>query len=142
VSKVELYIELWNYLRVQAKKTLKLIDNTNSWNIQVKKQEFKVSETLFHTLKSIYEDAGRWFLHENTRFKRTNNWTKDLDIVIDRMINAIASFSEDDLSREMKFQWGDKTTIGGAIQQNLYHAIGHFSQLRNWVGIYLRSKGD
>jgi hypothetical protein len=55
------------------------------------------------------------------------------------MIEAIKDFNEEDLQKEMTFQWGTKTTIAGAIQQNLFHSVGHFSQIRNWVGIYQRS---
>jgi hypothetical protein len=58
------------------------------------------------------------------------------------MTRAIANFSDDDLKMEFTFQWGQKTTVAGAIRQNLFHAVGHFSQLRNWVGIYSRTKGE
>jgi hypothetical protein len=57
------------------------------------------------------------------------------------MISAFEKFTDKELCNEMTFQWGEKTTIAKAIQQNLFHAVGHFSQLRNWAGISKRRQG-
>ncbi|UCE11731.1 MAG: hypothetical protein JSW61_07320 [Candidatus Thorarchaeota archaeon] len=61
---------------------------------------------------------------------------------VDRMISAIQDFTDDDLSSEFIFQWGKKTTIGGAICQNLFHAVGHFTQMRNWAVVCRRSESE
>jgi hypothetical protein len=32
------------------------------------------------------------------------------------MVQAIKDFKDEDLGREFTFQWGEKTTLGGAIR--------------------------
>lgn len=93
-------------------------------------------------VKAIFEDAGNWFLKDSKAFHPSDSPVEDLNRAIERMTRAIANFSDTDLKAEFTFQWGQKTTVAGAIRQNLFHAVGHFSQLRNWVGICSRAKGE
>ncbi len=98
-------------------------------------------ETFHHTVQAIYEDAGRWFMDEVRKYVSIGIPSEDLTSAISRMINAFEKFNDKELSSELTFQWGEKTTIAKAIQQNLFHAAGHFSQLRNWTGISKRRQG-
>ncbi len=138
MPKIDVYLEFWEYLRHHGLKTIHVIDHADAWDFRVTPQEYRVQDTFRHTIQSIYEDAGNWFLNDPTRFTPSDNHTADLNRAINRMIHAIKSFQDEDLDREFTFQWGEKTTIGGAIRQNLFHAIGHFSQLRNWAGLRQR----
>lgn len=140
MTKLEVYLELWEYLRTYGIKTIKAIEEAEAWNYRLNANEFSVEETFRHAVKAIYEDAGNWFLKDATRFKPTESPLNDLNSSIDRMQSAIQDFSDNYLYTIFTFQWGEKTTIGGAIRQNLFHAFGHFSQLRNWVGVYKRSE--
>ena len=139
MTKIDVYLELWEYLQYHGLKTIEIIEKVKAWDYQINSNEFSVKETFRHAIQAIFEDAGNWFLKDPTRFTPTNSHTDDLHKVINRMISAIQDFSDEDLSSEFTFQWGEKTTIGGAILQNLFHAVGHFSQIRNWVGVYRRS---
>jgi uncharacterized damage-inducible protein DinB len=134
------YLELWEYIRTYGKKTIEVIEAAKAWDYRLNPNEFSVEETFQHTVKAIYEDAGNWFLKDSTLFKSTESPADDLNAALDRMQNAIQHFSDDYLYTIFTFQWGEKTTIGGTIRQNLFHTFGHLSQLRNWVGIYERSK--
>lgn len=142
MSKITVYLKLWEYLRQHGLKTIQIIDNAYAWDFRIAAQEYSIHETFRHTVQAIYEDAGNWFLNDATRFTPTDNPETDLHTAIDRMIRAIKDFQDDELAQEFTFQWGEKTTISGAIQQNLFHAIGHFAQLRNWVGLHKRRKGN
>ncbi len=139
MNQIDVYVELWNYLRHHGLKTIEVIENAKAWDYQIYANEYSVKSTFYHTVQSIFEDAGNWFLNDSTRFSPTDNPADDLNRAIDRMISAITNFSDEDLHSDFTFQWGEQTTIGGAIRQNLFHAVGHFSQIRNWVGVYRRS---
>lgn len=142
MSKITVYLELWEYLRQHGLKTIQVINNANAWDFRIAAQEYSIQETFRHTVQAIYEDAGNWFLNDAQRFTPTEKPEADLHTAIDRMVRAIKDFQDDDLVQEFTFQWGEKTTIAGAIQQNLFHAVGHFAQLRNWVGLHKRRKGN
>ncbi len=142
MSQLVVYLELWNYLRQHGLKTIEIVENAMAWDYRLNSNEYSVRETYHHIVQSIYEDAGNWFLKDSNRFSPTESSTDDLNRAIDRMISSISNFSDDELHSDFTFQWGEKTTIGGAIQQNLFHAVGHFSQIRNWVGVYKRSVAD
>ncbi|MFX1541268.1 MAG: hypothetical protein ACFFBX_10850 [Promethearchaeota archaeon] len=135
---ISVYLRLWEELRRHAKKTIALIDKVNGWTVRVNAQEFSVEETFNHAVQAIFEDAGNWFLMDSTRFRPTQSHQKDLDRAINRMMEAIQAFSDKKLREPFTFQWGEQTTVEGAIQQNLFHAVGHFSQIRNWVGVNQR----
>lgn len=138
MGEIRVYLRLWEELRRHGKKTIALIDAANGWADRVNAQEFSVEETFNHTVQAIFEDAGNWFLKDSTRFKPTPSHQKDLDRAINRMMEAIKAFSYEKLREPFTFQWGEQTTVEGAIRQNLFHAVGHFSQIRNWVGITQR----
>ncbi len=121
-----------------GERTIQVIDEADGWGFRVAKGEYSVKETFYHTIQAIFEDAGNWFLKDSTPFSPLSSPKKNLNRAINRMIKAIQNFSDEKLCEEMMFQWGVKTTIEGAIQQNLFHAIGHFSQLRNWIGLLQR----
>jgi hypothetical protein len=140
VTKIDVYLELWDYLRHHGLKTIDVIEKSEAWDYRINPNEYYVRVTYRHAVQAIFEDAGNWFLEDSTRFSPTNNPAEDLHRAIDRMLSAIKDFSDEHIKSEFTFQWGEKTTIGGAIRQNLFHALGHFSQLRNWVGVYRRSE--
>ena len=142
MTEIKIYIQLWDYCRLQGQKTIAIIEEVNAWDYRVNPTEFSVRETFRHTVKAFFEDAGNWFLKDSNAFHPSDSPAEDLNRVVERMTRAIANFSDTDLKAEFTFQWGHKTTVAGAIQQNLFHAVGHFSQLRNWVGIYSRTKGE
>ncbi len=140
MSMVDVYVELWDYLRSHGLQTIEVAEKADAWDYRISSNEYSVRETFHHTVQAIFEDAGNWFLNDSTLFRPTNSPIDDLHRAIDRMISAIQGFLDADLNSEFTFQWGEKTTISGAIRQNLFHAVGHFSQLRNWVGVYRRSE--
>lgn len=135
MSDVDVYLRLWETVRRNGIKTIRLIDKTGGWNVRVNEQEYTVQETFHHAVQAIFEDAGNWFLNDSTKFTPSSSPKDDLDQSIDRMVDAIREFSDEQLSADFTFQWGEQTTVEGAIQQNLFHAVGHFSQIRNWIGI-------
>jgi hypothetical protein len=140
MSQINVYIQLWEYLREKGLKTIEVIENGDAWEYKVTPKEFSVKETFYHTLRSIFEDAGNWFLNDKSSFVPSDNPAEDLNISIDRMISAIKNFTDAKLKESFTFQWGEKTTIEGAITQNLFHAVEHFSQLRHREGIHKRNK--
>jgi uncharacterized damage-inducible protein DinB len=140
MSRIDVYLEFWDYLRHHGLKTIEVVENAKAWDYRINSNEFSVRETFRHTVQAIFEDAGNWFLKDSTRFIPTTSSADDFHRAIDRMTAAIQDFSDENLSSDFTFQWGEKTTIGGAIRQNLFHAIGHFSQIRNWVGVYRRGE--
>lgn len=141
MGQINVYTHLWEHLRLQGLRTINAIEKGDAWDYRVNINEFSVRETFQHTVKAIFEDAGTWFLKDSTSYQPSGTTIDDLNSAVDRMIRAIATLSDNDLSAEFTFQWGEKATVVGAIQQNLFHAVGHFSQLRNWIGIYSRNKG-
>lgn len=141
MGQINIYLELWEYLRHHGLKTIQVIEKANAWDYRVTPNEFSVRETFHHTVGVIFEDAGNWFLKDPTSFKPSGDPREDLNRTINRMIHAIEDFQDEDLNTEFIFQWGEKTTVAGAIRQNLFHAVGHFSQLRNWAGLYKRNRG-
>ena len=140
MRRIDVYLELWDYLRHHGLKTIEVIEGSKAWDCRINPNEYSVRETFRHAVGVVFEDAGNWFLEDSTRFSLTDSPTEDLNRAIDRMISAIKDFSDEQLKSEFTFQWGEKTTIGGAIRQNLFHAVGHFGQIRNWVGVYRRSE--
>ena len=140
MSDVDVYLRLWETLRKNGIKTIGLIDKTGGWNVRINDQEFTVQETFYHAVQAIFEDAGNWFLNDSTKFTPSRSSKDDLNQAINRMMDAIRDFSDEQLTADFTFQWGEQTTVEGAIQQNLFHAVGHFSQLRNWIGVSERFK--
>jgi hypothetical protein len=140
MTKIEVYLELWEYLRHHGFKTIEVIDRAKAWDYRINPNEYSVRETFHHTIQAIFEDTGKWFLGDPTRFIPSKSPSEDLNRAIDRMTSAIQQFSDEYLNSDFTFQWGEKTTIEGAIRQNLLHALGHLSQLRNWVGISRRNE--
>lgn len=135
MSDVNVYLRLWELLRRNGIKTIGLIDEAGGWNVRINEQEFTVQQTFYHAVQAIFEDAGNWFLNDSTNFTPSRSPKDDLDRAINRMVDAIREFSDEQLTADFTFQWGEQTTVEGAIQQNLFHAVGHFGQLRNWIGI-------
>ncbi|MFX0209398.1 MAG: hypothetical protein ACFFDT_25665 [Candidatus Hodarchaeota archaeon] len=140
-TQIAVYKQLWEYFLRQGLKTIEIIEEEDAWEFRTFPQEYSVRETFHHTIQAIYEDAGRWFLDEFSKYVPIGVPSEDLTRAVSRMISAFEKFKDEELSKEMTFQWGEKTTIGKAIQQNLFHAVGHFSQLRNWAGISTRRQG-
>ena len=140
ISQINVFLQILEYLRKKGLKTIEMIENENAWNYRVAPKEFSVLETFHHTVKAIFEDAGNWFLNDSKPFKTSDNPIVDLNKSIDRMVAAIKDFTDEKISEDFVFQWGEKTTIGEAITQNLFHAAEHFSQLRGRVGICTRNK--
>ena len=139
---VEIYLEELQYLRKIGKKTEGMITKYGKWDFRIAEGEFRVRETFYHIIQAIYEDVGRWFKEDLKRFEGSNDPRNDLDRAIDRFIESIQAFTDDDLKQKIILQWGEEVTISQAIQQEIFHAIGHFAQLRNWIGISLRRKGS
>ena len=140
MSQINVFLQILEYLRKKGLQTIEVIENESAWNYRVAPKEFSVLETFHHTVKSIFEDAGNWFLNDTKPFKASDNPIADLNKSINRMVVAIKDFTNEKISEDFVFQWGEKTTIRGAITQNLFHAVEHFSQLRHRVGIYKRNK--
>ncbi|MGC9779287.1 MAG: hypothetical protein HZR80_08605 [Candidatus Heimdallarchaeota archaeon] len=139
MSKIDVYINLWNYLQEIGEKTIKIIEREEAWDYRINQNEFTVLETFNHTLRTIFEDAGNWLLKETIKFQATDKHIDDLEKAVFRMIKAIRTLTDSHLNETFKFQWGEESTMEGAIQQNLYHAIGHFAQLRERSGIKMRT---
>lgn len=142
MAKIDILLQILEYVRSKGLQTIKIIEDENAWDYKLSNKEFSVKETYYHTVKSIFEDTGNWFLSDSTSFKASDNPIKDLNKSLDRMIESIKDFSDEKLGNGFTFQWGDTTTVSGAIIQNLFHAAEHFSQLRHRIGIYKRSKSD
>lgn len=142
MDEIETYVFLWEHLREIGLGTISVIDNAQGWDYRLKETEFSVSETFYHAIQAIYEDSYRWFRGEIRKFEKTGVHSADLNACIDEMLNSIINMTTEDLDTEMTFQWGEETTYRRAIVQNLFHAVGHFSQLRNWVGVKARSSND
>jgi hypothetical protein len=140
MSEVDVFVRLWEEVRRHGIKTIEVINEASCWEYRVADHEYSVRETFYHAVQAIFEDAGNWFLDDSTRFAASGSPLNDLHRVIDRMIGAIQAFSDETLSEAFTFQWGEQTTVEGAIRQNLFHAVGHFSQVRNWVGICQRKQ--
>jgi len=140
MAEIKIYVEFWQYFKKIGYKTIKMIDENKAWNFKVTPKEFTVKETYNHTLRAIFEDAGNWFLNEPLKFEPTNIPAADLERAVNRMINAIETIKDEKLDDEFTFQWGEKATIKEAIMQNLFHAIGHFAQIRERSGIKIRRK--
>ncbi len=140
MSEIKTNIEFWHYFKKIGYKTIKKIDEINAWNFKVSSTEFTIRETFNHALRAIFEDAGNWFLNESLKFEPTNVPVADLERAVNRMINAIETLKDAQLEDEFTFQWEEKTTIKEAIKQNLFHAVGHFAQIRERCGIKSRTK--
>ncbi len=138
MNSISVFLQAWEYLRDQANATVQTIDEANAWEYRINENEFSVKQTFYHTLKSIFEDAGNWFLDDPTLFKSCEDPKMDVDISVGRMIKSIQKLPVEKLTDEFHFPWGGTTTIAGAIHQTLFHSVGHISQLRNWVGIKQR----
>ncbi len=135
---IDVYLKEWDYLLEAALKTIDTIKQSNAWNFRLGPTEFTVKETFHHTVQAIFEDAGNWFLKEHLKFQSSGDSGTDIRTAVDRMKNGIEGLSNESLLEPFTFPWGTETTIGGAIQQNLFHAIGHFAQLRERAGVYRR----
>ncbi len=142
MTMIVVYIHEWEDLRHIGLRTIEMVEKAGIWDYRINENEFSIRETFQHTVRAIFEDTGNWFLKNSLPYKTTNKPQNDWNQAINRMIKAIKDFQDEDLEKSFTFQWGEKTTIGGAIQQNLFHAIGHLAQLRNWYGIYIRAKTD
>lgn len=142
MDEIQTYVFLWEYLREIGLRTISIIDNARAWDYRLKETEFSVFETFYHAIQAIYEDSYRWFRGEIRKFEKTGDHSADLNTCIDEMIYPIRNMTVEDLATDMTFQWGEDTTYRRAIVQNLFHAVGHFSQLRNWVGVKARSTND
>jgi hypothetical protein len=140
-TQIAVYKQLWEDVLRHGLKTIEIIEEEAAWEVRTFPQEYSVRETFHHIVQAIYEDAGRWFMDEFSKYKASGIPSDDLTRAVNRMVNAFEKFNDEELNNEITFQWGEKTTVAGAIQQNLFHAIGHFSQLRNWVGIAKRRQG-
>jgi len=136
--RIGVYLEEWEYLRCIGIKTLEVVNNARAWNYRFAEEEFTIKETYRHVVQAIFEDAGNWFLNESERFEESNDTMYDLNQAIDRMIFAISKFDDSDLNKKFTFPWGIETTYAGAIQQSLFHAIGHLGQIRERAGIHSR----
>ena len=139
MNQISVYIDFWEYLRVYGSKTIEKIESENAWNYKNSENEFSIIQTFNHTLQAIFEDAGTWFLKDSKKYKSTDNQKDDLDRSIDRMIQAIKDLKDENLEEEFAFQWGEKTTTKDAIKQNMFHAVSHFGQLRERIGILQRN---
>ena len=52
---------------------------------------------------------------------------------------ALGELDDSILGDLFVFPWGVETDFETAIQQTLFHAIGHFAQIRERAGVYHRS---
>lgn len=140
MKQISVYIDFWEYLRSYGIKTIEIIESKSAWNQKVSQTEFTINQTFNHTIQSIFEDAGTWFLKDSKKYVPSGNQKEDLCIAIERMIQAIKDFDDKKLEEEFTFQWGEKTIIKDAIKQNIFHAVGHFGQLRERIGLLKRKK--
>jgi hypothetical protein len=131
---------MWEDVRHKGLKTINMIEDTATWEFQVSPREHTIRKTFHHTLKAIFEDAGNWFLNDSSSYHQLEDASADLNRAINRMIRAMETLRGKDLNEEFTFQWGSKTTIGGAIHQSLFHSVEHFGQIRNWIGISQRNQ--
>ena len=139
MKEISIYLEFWDYLLDYGLKTIEVIESENAWNYQISPKEFSVIDTFNHAVRAVFEDAGNWFLKDSQKYASTNNPKHDLIQVIKRMKIAIQDFSKEELESKLTFQWGEETTIKDAIKQNMFHALCHFGQLRERVGIHRRN---
>ncbi|NPD89271.1 MAG: hypothetical protein HGN29_11145 [Asgard group archaeon] len=139
MKEISVYIEFWEYLRSFGLKTIEIVESEDAWNYKISQTEFSIIQTFNHTNQAIFEDAGSWFLKDSKKFSPTSNQKNNLNLSIGRMISAIQNFDEKKLEEEFTFQWGDRTTIKDALKQNLFHAISHFGQIRERVGLLKRN---
>lgn len=137
-GRIGIFLDEWEYLRKVGIKTIQVVDNSKAWEYRFTEKEFTIKETYRHVIQAIFEDAGNWFLNEPELFEESNNPAQDLNQAVDRMISAISKLDDSDLDKEFTFPWGVETTYAGAIQQSLFHAIGHFGQIRERAGIHSR----
>lgn len=139
MPEIDVYIREWNSLRRTAQKTVQMIDRANAWEYRLAPSEFTVGETFYHTIRAVFEDAGSSFKEESNVFQKTDSLANDTDRAIDRMIRAIKDYSDEQLAERFVFPWGMETTISGAIEQILFHTVGHLAQLRERVGVLIRN---
>jgi len=141
-TQIAVYRQLWEYCLQQGLKTVSIIEEEDAWDFRIFPREHSVRETFNHVVKAIQEDAGRWFMDEIIKYIPSGVPSNDLTRAINHMINAFDELDDEKLGNELTFQWEEKTTIAGVLQQCLFHAVGHFSQIRNWVGISKRNEGN
>jgi hypothetical protein len=140
MSRIDVYIQLWNSLRHQGFRTIDLIEKEKKWEYRVTPHEFCIRDTFYHIARSIYEDAGNLVSGPLEIYRPIDDPYEDFNRCINRMIHIIMQFNDKDLDKKIKFQWGEKMTLAEAIHQRIFHAVGHLSQLRNWVGISKRNE--
>jgi uncharacterized damage-inducible protein DinB len=140
MSRIQVYLNEWEYLRKIAQRTIEIVDKTEAWDYRLAPSEFTVHNTFIHLTRALFEDAGNWYLHDSTSFVSTGNPRSDIDQSIDRMVKAMLTINDDDLDRDFTFPWGESTTIERSIQQTMFHAIGHLAQLRERAGVCSRTK--
>lgn len=139
MAEIDVYIREWNSLHRIALKTLQMIEQANAWEYRLTASEFTVADTFYHTIRAIFEDAGNSFNEESQSFQKTDSPMQDIEQSFDRIIRAIRDYSDEQLAERFVFPWGLETTISGAIEQILFHTIGHMAQLRERVGVLIRS---
>jgi hypothetical protein len=130
---------LWEHLREVGHSSIIKVDFAKAWTYRLGQNEFSVEETFHHTVRAIYEDACNWYLKQPQKFESTGDASQDLDLAVDQMLKALSSFDDKNLEETFRFPWGVDTTIEFAIQQDLFHALGHFSQIRERAGFYSRT---
>ncbi|MHA2423561.1 MAG: hypothetical protein ACXAEF_02165 [Candidatus Thorarchaeota archaeon] len=139
MPEIEVYIREWNLVRRQAAKTIEIIDQAKAWEYRVAPNEFSVSDTFYHTIRAIYEDAGNSFDEAPEKFQKTDSPIEDTNRSIDRIIRAIEHYTDEKLTESFVFPWCEETNFAGAIEQILFHTVGHLAQLRERVGVLIRT---
>ncbi len=139
MPEIDVYIREWNHVRMYTEKTIELINQANAWDYRLTPNEFNVVDTFYHTIQAIFEDAGNSFDEEPEKFQKTDSPVDDVHRSIDRMIQAIEDYSDEKLAERFVFPWGRETTLAGAIEQILFHTVGHLAQIRERVGVHIRS---
>jgi uncharacterized damage-inducible protein DinB len=139
MSEIDVYIREWNSVRQIALKTLQRIEEADAWEYRLTPSEFTVAETFHHTIRAIFEDAGNSFNEDTQSFQKTDSHAEDIERSFDRIIRAIQDYSDEQLAERFVFPWCQETTLSGAIEQILFHTVGHLAQLRERVGVLIRS---
>jgi uncharacterized damage-inducible protein DinB len=140
MNRLNVYADLVEDVRRQGEATIRAIEAGKAWSYRVQPGEHSVRDTFNHAVQALFEDAGNWCLHDATHFSPSQDPTADLADALSRVQRALQGLQEADLDGAFVLPWGQKATLGGALRQTLLHAVGHFAQLRNWVGIKQRAR--
>ena len=68
MKRIQSYINMWEYLRKTAHRTIEIIDQAEAWDYRLSPTEFTVRDTFIHLTRAAFEDAGNWYLADSKKF--------------------------------------------------------------------------